>query len=62
MIRKWPAEHGRELHFKSNFFDTAEAYLSTTFGPTISKLFDLCLHWVFLVRDPSESSFKTKPA
>ena len=33
MIRKWPAEHGRELHPKPKFLVTVKAYLSTTLGP-----------------------------
>ena len=51
MIRKWLAKHSRELHPKPKFLVTAEAYLYATFGPKISDFFDLCLHWVSLVRD-----------
>ena len=50
MIRKWPAEHGLELYLKPKFLVTAEACLSATFGPNISDFFDLCLHWVSVVR------------
>lgn len=46
MVRKWPAEHGRELHSNPKVFVTAEAYLSTTFGPNISDSSD----WVSIVR------------
>ena len=45
-----PAEHGRELHAKPKFLDTIKAYLATTFGPNSSDFFDLCLHWVSVVR------------
>ena len=31
-VRKYPAEHGWELHPKPKFLVTAEAYLSATFG------------------------------
>ena len=51
MIRKWPGEHGRELHPKSKFLVTTEAYLSATFGQNISDFFDLYLHWVSVVRE-----------
>ena len=50
MIRKWPGEHGRELHPKAKFLVTAKAYLSATLGPNISDFYDLCLHWVSVVR------------
>jgi hypothetical protein len=50
MIRKWPAEHGRELHPKPKFLVTVKAYLSATFGANILRLFDLSLHWVSVVR------------
>ena len=46
-IRKWPAEHGRELQPK--FLVKTEAYLSATFGPKILDIFDLCLHWASIV-------------
>ena len=51
MIRKGPAKHGQELHSKSKFLVKAEAYLSATFGPKISDFFDICLHWVSVVRE-----------
>ena len=41
MIRKWPVDHGQELHPKLKFLVTAEAYLSTTFVPNISDCFYL---------------------
>ena len=50
MIRKWPAEQGRELHPKPKFFVTVELYLSATFGPNFSDFFDLCLNWMSVVR------------
>ena len=49
-MRKWPAEHGRELHTKPKFLVMAKAYLSATFGQNISDFFDLYLHWVSVVR------------
>ena len=51
MVRKRPAEHGRELHSKPKVFVTAEAYLSATFVPNILDFFDLCLHWMSVVRE-----------
>ena len=45
-IRKWPAEHGWELHPKPKFLVTAEAYLSATFGTNNSDFFDLFLHCI----------------
>ena len=48
MIRKLPAEHGRELHPQAKFLVTAKAYLSATFGPNILHI---CLHWVSVVRE-----------
>lgn len=50
MVRKRPAEHGQELHSKPKVFVTAEAYLSATFVSNISDSFDLCHHWVLIVR------------
>ena len=44
MIRKWPA---KPQHPKTTFFVTAGAYL---FATNISDFFDLCLHWVSVVR------------
>ena len=35
---------------QSQMFNVAEAYLSATFNPDISNFFDLCLHWMSLVR------------
>ena len=40
MIRKWPVKQSRELHSKSKFLVTAEAYFSATFGSKISDFFD----------------------
>ena len=49
MIRKWPAEHGRELHPKPYFLlRPMHTYLSATSGPNITK-FDLCIYWVSVV-------------
>ena len=48
MIRKQPAEHGREVLSKLKSLVTANAYLSATFGPNI---FHLCHHWVSIVRE-----------
>ena len=55
-MRKWPAEHGRELHTKPKFLVMAKAYLSATFGQNISDFFDLYLHWVSVVRVFSDST------
>ena len=33
------------------FLVTAEAYLSATLGLNISDVFDLCHHWMYIVRD-----------
>ena len=33
-----------------NVYFMVKAYLSATFGTDISDLFDLCLHWVSVVR------------
>ena len=30
---------------------TAEAYFSAKFGPNVSDFFDLCLHWVLMMKD-----------
>ena len=49
-MRKWSAEHGRELHTQPKFLVMAKAYLSATFGQNISGFFDLYLHWVSVVR------------
>ena len=45
-IRKWPAEHGWELHPKPKLLVTAEAYMSATFGTNNSDFFDLFLHCI----------------
>ena len=42
MIKKWPAEHGRELH--PNYLLPKHICLLLTLGPNISDFFDLCLH------------------
>ena len=42
MIRKWPAEHGREIHPKPNFLVMAKTYLFV--GPNISDFFYLCIY------------------
>ena len=42
-VRKYPAEHGWELHPKPKYLVTFQAYLSVTFGPNISGFLDLCL-------------------
>ena len=39
----------KKLHPKHNFLVTIEAYLSHS-AQTFQNLFDLCLHWVFVVR------------
>ena len=52
MIRKWPEEHGRELHLRPKSLVTDKAYLSAKFGPNISDFFDPCIHWVPMVRVP----------
>ena len=58
MIRKWPVEHGQELHPEPNFLVIGEAYLSATFGPNISDFFDSCFHWVSIVRESMHSIVK----
>jgi hypothetical protein len=50
MIKKWSAEHDQELHPKAKFLVTAKAYLSAPFVPNISNFFDLCLHWVSVIK------------
>ena len=52
LIRKWPEEHGRELHLRPKSLVTDKAYLSAKFGPKISDFFDPCIHWVPVVRVP----------
>ena len=44
VIRKWPEEHGRELHPRPKSLVTDKAYLSAKFGPNISDFFHLCLY------------------
>ena len=39
-----------QLHPKPKILVTVEAYLSATFGPNIADFFDLCFHWVSVVR------------
>ena len=40
MIRKWPVKQSRELHSKSKFLVTAEAYSFHIFSQNISDIFE----------------------
>ena len=40
-----------KITLQPKFLVMSEAYLSASFGPNISDFFDLCLHWLSIVRD-----------
>ena len=52
-VRKSSSLHGRKSTLTPKFLGTAEAYFACHIGPhrpTFSDFFDLCLHWVSVVR------------
>ena len=48
--RKWPLLHGRKFNPNPKFLGMAAAYFVYHIGPIFQILFDLCLHWVSIVR------------
>ena len=50
-VRKSPSLHTQKSNPNPKFIGTAEAYVVCHIGPKISGFFDLCLHWVSVVRD-----------
>ena len=58
-VRKSPSLHGRKSTPSPRFLGTAAAYLVCHIGPKFSDFFDLCLHWVSVVRvlQPSVGAF-----
>ena len=50
-VRKSPLLHGRKSTPTPKFLGTAEAYFVCHIGPNFQIFFDLCLHWVSVVRD-----------
>ena len=49
-VRKSPSLHGQKSTPTSKFLGTAEAYFVCHIGPNFQISFDLCLHWVSVVR------------
>ena len=49
--RKFSSLHGRKFNPNPKFLSTAEAYFCLPHRPNFSDIFDLCLHWVSVVRD-----------
>ena len=49
-VRKSPSLHGRKSTPTPKFLSTAEAYFVCHIRPIFSDIFDLCLHWVSVVR------------
>ena len=54
--RKQPSMHGRKFNPSPKFLGMAAAYFVCHIGP-IFQIFDLCLHWVSVVRAPQDKSF-----
>ena len=48
--RKWPSLHCRKLNPNPKFLGMAEAYFCLPHRPNFSDFFDLCRHWVSVVR------------
>ena len=47
--RKWPSLHGR--NFTPKIFRYSRSIFCLPHRPNFSDIFDLCLHWVSIVRD-----------
>ena len=50
LVRKSSSLHGRKSNPNPKFIGTAEAYFCLPHRPKIAGYFDLCLHWVSVVR------------
>ena len=47
-----------KIHSHSQILGTAKAYFVCHIGPNFSDIFDLCLHWVSVVREVNHRELK----
>ena len=57
LMRKSPSLHSRKSTPNPKFLGTAEAYFVCHVGPNFQIFFDICLHWVSVVRGLLHETF-----